>query len=82
MIRYLSHDEIDKPQWDACIEGSVNSLPYAASWWLDVVSPGWEALVSEDYRSVMPLTWHKKLGVYYLYQPYLTQQLGILQAES
>lgn len=81
MIRYLSHSKIDKPQWDACIERSVNRLPYAVSWWLDVVSPGWEALVSDDYRSVMPLTWHKKLGIYYLYQPYLTQQLGIFSTQ-
>jgi hypothetical protein len=47
------------------------------SWWLDVVSPGWEALVQDDYIAVMPLTRKRRFGIDYLYQPYLTQQLGV-----
>lgn len=77
MIKYLLHSEIDKKQWDGCIEQSVNRLPYAYSWWLDIVSPGWEALVEDDYKAVMPLTGKSKYGFHYLYQPHLTQQLGV-----
>jgi hypothetical protein len=77
LIKYLAHTEIEKNRWDLCIRQSVNRLPYAVSWWLNIVSPGWDALVQDDYMAVMPLTWNRKLGINYLFQPYLTQQLGI-----
>src|SRR6185295_10985608 len=73
----LPHHRIDKEKWDACISGSCNPIVYAYSWYLDAVSPGWEALVEDDYCSVFPLTAKKKLGLNYLSQPYFTQQLGV-----
>ena len=45
MIAYLTHDQIDKSRWDDCIAHAVNGMAYAWSWYLDVVHPGWEALV-------------------------------------
>ncbi len=77
MIHYLKHQDIDKQKWDTCIDQAPNGLIYGDSWYLDIVSPGWHALVEGDYESVMPLTWKKKWGVYYLYQPYFTQRLGV-----
>jgi hypothetical protein len=64
-------------QWDKAIDASSNGLVYASSWYLDVVSPGWEALVEDGYDFVFPLTWRKKAGIYYLFQPFFTQQLGL-----
>jgi len=75
MIQYLQHNQIDKTQWDATIAACGNI--YAYSWYLDVVHPDWEALVEDDYQSVMPLTGGKKFGVNYLFQPYFVQQLGV-----
>ena len=75
MIQYLEHKTIDKSKWDALIAECGNI--YAYSWYLDVVHPGWEALVEDDYQAVMPLTGGKKFGVNYLYQPYFVQQLGV-----
>jgi len=77
MIRYLKHSAIDKKKWDECIDLSVNSIIYARSWFLDIVSPGWDAMVEDDYVSVFPLTHRRKFFVHYLYQPFFTQQLGI-----
>lgn len=77
MIKYLQHHEIDKERWDDCIRRSFNGIIYAYSWYLDVVHPGWEALVNADYSIVMPLTGGKKLGVRYLYNPFFVQQLGV-----
>ena len=75
MINYLEHNAIDKPKWDALIAECGNI--YAYSWYLDIVHPGWEALVEDDYQSVMPLTGGKKFGVNYLFQPFFVQQLGV-----
>ncbi len=76
MIRYLLHDQIDKSRWDDCIAKSVNSLVYAYSWYLDMASPGWDALVDE-YESVFPLPQRSKFGFRYVFPPYFIQQLGL-----
>ena len=63
-IRYIQHEEIDKAKWDSCIANAGNSLIYGYTWWLDNISPGWHALVLNDYDAVMPLTWRKKYGFF------------------
>ena len=82
MIRYIPHSQIDFEKWDHCIEGSVNGIFYAYAWYLDMVSPGWDALVENDYQSVMPLPHRTKSGVTYLYQPFFIQQMGVFSAAS
>ena len=77
MIKYFQNKDIDKNKWDDCIQNSFNGLIYAYSWYLDIMSPGWEALIENDYERVFPLTAKKKSGINYLCQPFFTQQLGI-----
>lgn len=57
-------------------------MPYALSWYLDVVSPGWEALVLGNYEAVMPLTFRVKYGVSYIFTPPFVQQLGIFSTTN
>jgi hypothetical protein len=80
-IQYLSHQQIDKTKWDRCIDNAGNGLIYAYSFYLDHMAKHWDALVLNDYEAVMPLTWKKKYGICYLYQPFLTAQLGIFGSQ-
>lgn len=82
MIRYLKHQEINKLKWDECISNSPNGMIYGYSWYLDIVCPEWEALVEDDYTSVMPLPMGKKYGFTYTYPPSFTQQLGIFSLQA
>lgn len=77
MIKYVTHNKINKSKWDNSIKNSFNKLPYAYSWYLDIVSPNWDALIYDDYKAIMPLTKRKKYGISYIYQPILCQQLGV-----
>lgn len=79
MIQYLTHNQINLTKWNATIAECGNI--YAYSWYLDIVHPGWEALVEDDYQYIMPLTGGKKFGVNYLYQPYFVQQLGVFSKQ-
>ena len=81
-IQHLRHREIDFERWDFIIAQSKNQLGYAYSWYLDIVSPGWEALVSNNYEFVMPLPVKRKFGIPYVVQPILTQQLGIFSSSE
>src|ERR1700741_3306192 len=80
-IQYLTHKDIDKKKWDRCIDSSDNGLIYAYSFYLDCMAMNWHALMLNDYEAVMPLTWKKKYGIHYLYQPFLTAQLGIFSSD-
>lgn len=76
-IQYLQHQQIDMQQWDRCIAGAGNGLIYGYSFYLTHMSAHWDALIYGDYEAVMPLTWNKKYGIAYLYQPFLAAQLGV-----
>jgi hypothetical protein len=76
-IIYLQQNEINKAKWDECVSNAANGLVYAYSYYLDAMAKCWDALVLGDYEAIMPLTWNKKYGICYLYQPAFTASLGI-----
>lgn len=76
-LTHLSRHQIDDKRWNEVIQTSLNARPYALTWYLDAVSPHWEALILGDYEAVMPLPAKRKFGFRYYVQPLWTQQLGI-----
>lgn len=76
-IQYLERNNTDTAKWDDCIRSADNELIYGYSWYLDRMAENWSALVINNYDAVMPLTWKRKYGIRYLYQPPFCQQLGI-----
>jgi hypothetical protein len=76
-IQYLSRKEIDTSKWDERIRSASNGRIYSFSFYLDTMADEWDALVLEGYEQVMPLPWRKKLGTKYIYQPFLTAELGV-----
>lgn len=84
MINYLTNEQIDKSRWDDCVAHAVNGNVYAFSWYLDIVHPGWEALVEMidgNYLTIMPITKKKKYLINYLCQPFFVQQLGVFSRQ-
>ena len=78
MIRYYSPTEINRDRWDKLIAASVNSLPYACTWYLDAIhGDQWGALIEDDYTFVMPIPEKSKWAIAYLSTPLFIQQLGI-----
>jgi len=78
MIKYIKYDLIDKEKWDECVSQSFNGVIYAYSWFLDVVCEEWEGLVEGDYERVFPLNFKRKMGMDIIFQPFFTQQLGLI----
>ncbi|MEX1203003.1 MAG: GNAT family N-acetyltransferase [Ferruginibacter sp.] len=76
-IQHLSYHDIDLQKWDDCIKGSAHPLIYAQSICLNQMCGKWEALVLNNYETVMPLTYKIKWGIRYLYQPAFIAQMGI-----
>jgi hypothetical protein len=82
MIVYLKHNEIDREQWDNCIKNTPGAKPYAYSWYLDIMAPGWQALVDDDYDSVFPIPGFSRFGIQYISTPAFLQQLGAFSPDK
>ncbi len=78
-IRLLSRKEIDPRRWNGCVYYALNSRAYAYTWYLDNVCEEWFGLVENEYESVFPVVWKYKkyIGYKEIFQPPLTQQLGL-----
>ncbi len=82
MIQYFSHKNIDFRKWDACLDQAINGNIYAYSWYLNAACETWDALIEDDYESIMPLPYRKKLFIHYVFPPSMTQQLGIFSLKN
>jgi len=82
MIVYHNNNEIDREQWDNCIRNTPGAKPYAYSWYLDIMAPGWQALVDDDYDSVFPVPGLSRYGFRYISTPRYLQQLGAFSPDK
>jgi len=76
-IKYLKDKEIDLSRWDKCIEKSVNGNIFGFSWYLNILSECWDALIAGNYEAVMPLIKSRGENSRFLVQPYFGRQLGL-----
>jgi len=84
-IFYLSHFQINKTLYDKCIIEATESNLYGFSWYLDIVSPNWGAIIfgnQGNYQAVMPIPHRQKYGILYVIQPLFCQQLGIYSRKN
>ncbi len=77
MITFVEHKNINKQKWDTCIGNSSNTSIFVYSWYLDIVSENWSALILNDYEAVFPIVSKSKYKISYLYQPYFTRYFGV-----
>ncbi|MBU1820623.1 MAG: GNAT family N-acetyltransferase [Bacteroidetes bacterium] len=76
----LTRQQINDTYWNTLIDESPHPVVYAYSWYLDIVSPHWQALVvasKTGYEQVMPLPVKYKWGFRVIQQPFFCQYLGI-----
>jgi hypothetical protein len=54
-IKFVPFEEIDKNKWNGTVHYAHNTNVYGYYWYLKSVIKEWDALVEDDYESVMPL---------------------------
>lgn len=75
-----SQDRIIRDEWDALIRRSPQGNFFAATYYMDVVAPGWMGIeVFDNNRlvAVMPLNPKRKYGMAYSLQPPFVQHWGV-----
>lgn len=80
MLQLFQRTEINDILWNDLITNSLQGYLYAYTWYLDIVSPNWKAIIevqNHEYLAVMPVPVLKSFGINYVKQPLFCQQLGI-----
>ncbi|NQY09804.1 MAG: GNAT family N-acetyltransferase [Flavobacteriales bacterium] len=77
MIKHVKYSEIDKGAWDKALSDHKNGNVFFSSWYLDAVCDSWDALIEDDYKTIMPLPLVRKMRVNMVYQPFFSRQLGL-----
>lgn len=72
MYRIIPFKEINKNKWNGTIHYAINGNVFGYYWYLKAVIGEWDAIVEEDYESVMPIL-TKPLNAY---QYSLLKELG------
>ena len=54
-IIYLKNEEINRRKWDSAVSQSPFNSLFGYSWFLDTVCQTWDALITYDYRKIMPI---------------------------
>lgn len=81
-IQVIPGHQVDRDKWDRRISSSPNGMIYARADYLDHLAVSWSAIVVNDYETVMPVPWKKKLGIRYACTVPFIQQLGIFPEEN
>ncbi len=79
-IEIVPSNKINSSVWNQVINDSSNGLIYAQSHYLDAITDQWDALIINQYETIMPIPWKMKAGIKYAYTPPFVQQLGLIGA--
>jgi len=77
-MKYLHNKELNRPKWDLLVKESTHPRIYMLSWYLDITSPGWKAVIWPNYVAGLPLFVKKFLFLEYVPVALLSQQTGIV----
>ncbi len=78
-IHFLNRSKIDDIRWNSLASSQPDVPVYFNTWYLDAVTDSnWNALIMGDYDYAMPLPARRKFFLPYIFQPFITQQLGII----
>ena len=77
LVQHKLHHQLDFNKWDVCISRSPSADPFLLSSWLNVVNPGWSALIADDYAAVFPIFKTKKMRWSFFDLPNFIQKISI-----
>lgn len=82
-VRFVPQEELDQQKWNSCVHFAPNGHIFGYRWFLDQTARHWDALVEDDYHSVMPLPYDQ---VFFrrpaLQQPKLIRELAIYSVRA
>jgi hypothetical protein len=80
-MKLISREHIDIERWNKSIQQSETENIFCYSWYLDACAKNWKALITDDYKTIVPIPFSKNLGVAQIYQAQFTREIDIFGDE-
>ncbi len=80
-MKLVERKYIDIQKWNDAISNSEVENVFMYAWYLDSVCSHWCALITEDYKTILPVPYTKKLGVRQMIQAPFTREYDIIGNE-
>lgn len=80
-MKILLRKDIDTDRWDQRIAESEIENVFCYSWYLDAVAAEWCGLVSDNYKTILPIPYTVKLGVKQMYNAPFCREYDIFGQE-
>lgn len=80
-MKLIERKNIDVKKWDKAISESDSENIFMYSWYLDSVCSNWAGLVTDNYKTILPIPFTKKLGVKQMIQAPFTREYDIIGTE-
>lgn len=77
-MKIVNREHIDSVKWDKRLKECDIENIFQYSWYLDNCAENWSAVITDDYKTIMPLPFTKKLGVKRLYPAPFTREYDII----
>ncbi len=78
-IQFIKREDINLDTWHLLSNPKDTAMIYNQWWYIDSMSDSqWGALVVDNYRLALPLPFRKKMGLQYIYQPFITQRFDLI----
>lgn len=80
-MKLVERKYIDIQKWNDAISKSDVENVFMYAWYLDAVCSHWCALITDDYKTILPVPYTKKLGVRQMIQAPFTREYDIIGNE-
>lgn len=80
-MELISRKNIDTQKWDDAVSKSPIENVFLYSWYLDAVCKDWSALITKNYKTILPVPFTKKVGVKQFIQAPFTREYDIIGNE-
>ena len=80
-MKFVERKDIDLKKWEARIDTDAIENIFNRSWYLDAVADNWGAIITEDYKTILPVPYTIKLGLKQMYQAPFTREYDIVGSE-
>ena len=77
-MKFVQREHIDTEKWNQRIAESECENIFQYSWYLDACADHWAAFVTEDYQTILPIPFTKKIGIKRFYPAPFTREYDII----
>ncbi len=79
-LQVIPSNQLDREAYDKCL-ANHGATVFVYSWYMDITAGKW-LVITDNYKTVLPIAVGRKFGIDYIYQPFFNRHTGIYGVEN